>query len=101
MDVVFNVFLIAVNWVVSALGTLFDLIFFWLPDDFISPLISDLEFVVRSNVTAIKWLNWFVDVPFFVAVFGLAVSALLVWTAFRIFDYLFKKATGAITFFKP
>ena len=62
-------------------GTL-GVVFFWLPDDPFSAYWPQLESFAQANITAIKWLNWFVPVPAFATVFSLVLSALLVWITY-------------------
>ena len=101
MELALSVILTALDWIVQSLSALFDLLFFWLPGDFLSMQINSVGAVVRANSQAIAWLNWFIDVPFFVLVFSLAVSALLLWTGFRITMWLMKKATDAVNIVVP
>jgi len=101
MDAALSVILTALNWIVESLSGLFDVLFFWLPGDFLASHINSIGAVVRANNQAIAWLNWFIDVPFFVLVFGLAVSAILLWTGFRITMWLAKKATDAVNIVVP
>ena len=101
MDAVYNMIITVITWLVDFVMNLFNVIFFWLPDDFIIGYIDNLHTIVSANLLALKWLNWFIDVPFFVTVFGLAVTALLAWTAFQIFNYIFKRTIGMISFFTP
>ena len=96
MDAILSGILEALKVLFSALGGVFDLLFFWLPSDFLLPKINGLQTVVNANAQAIAWLNWFVDIPFFVTVFGLAVAAITLWAGFQIFNFLLKKAIDAI-----
>ena len=101
MDAVYGMFLLVFGWVVDAATNVFGFLFFWLPDDFFADGISALHASLHVYSLALSWLNWFVDIAYFAGVFALAVTATLIWTAWKIFDYIWRKTGEMISFFTP
>jgi hypothetical protein len=84
MDLVLANLLSALGWLLGLVKSIFDVLFFWLPDDFLMPHIKNLEFIAQSHQQAFAWLNWFLDVGFFITVFSLAAVPILAWAAFKL-----------------
>lgn len=88
MPALAEIVLPVVLWFVAGLAVLFDFIFGWLPEDFFIEYIEGFRTIAAANLQAFQWLNWFVDMPFAVAVFGFAVAAMAAATAFKVMMYL-------------
>lgn len=82
LQVVFDFIVSAFNAVLELLGDAVGVVFFWLPEDPFTSYFADLEAIAAANITAIRWLNWFVPVPQFAAVFSVVLACTLVWVAY-------------------
>ena len=81
--------LTAVSLFLDVVSVVFNLLFFWLPVDPATAAIQDLEFTVGSMQQAIRWLNWFVDVPYAATVLGGFVAVFLLFAAWKIVKVVF------------
>lgn len=75
------------NLILQVVGTVFNLVFFWLPTDPLSIYLNDVS-VQSASAQGVRWLNWFVDVQLFSAVLGAFVSVLLLFAAFKVLSYI-------------
>lgn len=86
--------------ILSLLGTVFNVLFFWLPDDPLSAYLDSAS-VQAANAQAVRWLNWFVDVNLAANVFAMFISVLLLFAVFKLMVAVIDFAMKAIDAFKP
>lgn len=72
------------NLVLGIVDGVFDVLFFWLPDDPITSQLQNWDVISAANVQAVRWLNWFVDVQFYSEVFGLFVAVFLAFATWKV-----------------
>lgn len=92
MDVMTTVwdFLVGIiNALFNFLGGVLSTFFFWLPADPFSDYWGFVSSFAEANATAISWLNWFVPVQLFSAVFGVVLSCLLAWIGYMLCTHVF------------
>lgn len=84
LDLLIGLFTDVVNWLISALGTIFGILFFWLPDDPLANTVNSVHVAICSLGEPLNWLNWFIDVPFFINVFFVVLTALTIYYGFNL-----------------
>lgn len=89
IDVLLDFVTMVLDVLVSALTQLFELLFFWLPDDPLAGYLSDLSFTVSSLGTGLHWLNWLIDVNFFADAVALVTGACIVYVGWSLLKELF------------
>ena len=91
METIFYNFLNALIGIITAI---FNLLFSWLPSDPLKAVIDNWDVVSSSSATAIRWLNWFVDIPFASTVLSGFVSVFLLFAAWTVIlmivDFIYK-----------
>lgn len=73
-----------VDVLLTGVDLVFDLLFFWLPVDPVRQFVDNWDVVSAANAQAIRWLNWFVDVPFYSTVFAAFVAVFLAFAAWKV-----------------
>lgn len=84
------------NILVALISQVFDIIFFWLPDDPLTNLLENWDVVSAANAQAIRWLNWFVDVPFAATVFAGFVWVFLAFAVWKIIKVIINATFKAV-----
>ena len=86
--------------ILGAVGFLFNVMFFWLPNDPVTEFLNDVS-VQSASSQGVAWLNWFVDVSLYANVFAAFVAVMLAFAIFKvltaILNFIFK-ALGATPF---
>ena len=90
IDVILDLINSLLEMLVEALAQLFNMLFFWLPDDPLSGFFSDLSFTVSSANLGLHWLNWFVDVNFIADGVVLVTGACIVYVGWSLAKELFQ-----------
>ena len=83
------------NMILQAVGFVFNLVFFWLPNDPVAEYLNDAS-VQAASAQGVAWLNWFVDVQMAASLLSVFVSVLLLFAVFKVVSYIVKFIMAAL-----
>lgn len=83
------------NALVQVVGSVFNVMFFWLPSDPVTEYLNDVS-VQAASAQGVAWLNWFVDVRMASSIFAAFVTVLLLFAAFKVVAYIVKFVMSAL-----
>lgn len=84
IDAAIDLFQLLLTGIVNLLNELFDMLFFWLPNDPFASYISDLQTSVGSVGVGLHWLNWFIDIRFVADGIVFVTAALVIYLGWAI-----------------
>ena len=90
-----TLFLQGWNFLLGVVGTVFNIVFFWLPNDPLTEYLNDAS-VQAASAQGVSWLNWFVDVQMFAGVLSAFVTVLLLFAVFKVVSYIVKFIMSAL-----
>lgn len=83
------------NAILQIVGAVFNVVFFWLPNDPISEYLNDVS-VQAASAQGVRWLNWFVDVEMAASLLSVFVSVLLLFAVFKVVWFVVNLILGAL-----
>ena len=83
------------NFLLTLVGSVFNLVFFWLPNDPLADYLSSVETQAAMS-QGVRWLNWFCDVSLFAGVLSAFVGVLLLFAVFKIVMWVVKFVFAAV-----